>query len=333
MDADDLELFERSLRNATASHTGAALDDALDALGWSDAMEDDPRAAVSILFSLQGGAGATSSAVDLVVARALGSAHEPASGIVLPAIGSWAPPGTVAGDTVVVDGLATAALAGRDAATVVATAGVDTIACTVPTASLQLDLIEGIDPAFGLRRVTGTVTLIGTEPSAETATTTDETDEPGVAERWTAGVDQARLALGHELVGVSRTMLRMAREHALERVQFGQPISSFQAIRHRLAETLVAIEAADAVLDAAWLDGTSATAAMAKAMAGRGARTTVRHCQQVLAGIGFTTEHDLHLFIRRTLVLDGLLGTATALTRTLGDDLVATRQLPPLLPL
>ncbi len=121
--------------------------------------------------------------------------------------------------------------------------------------------------------------------------------------------------------------------HALDRVQFGRPISGFQAVRHRLAETLVAIEMAEAVLEAAWLDGSPVTAAMAKAVAGRQARTTARHCQQVLAGIGFTTEHPLHLYVRRTLVLDGLLGTAPTLTRALGDDLIASRQLPPLLAL
>ena len=123
-------------------------------------------------------------------------------------------------------------------------------------------------------------------------------------------------------------MLELAREHALERIQFGVPISSFQAVRHRLAETLVAIETADAVLDAAWLDGSPATAAMAKAVAGREARTAARHCQQVLAGIGFTTEHTFHRYVRRVLVLDALFGTSRTLTRSLGDDLLATRRLP-----
>ena len=72
---------------------------------------------------------------------------------------------------------------------------------------------------------------------------------------------------------------------------------------------------------------------MAKAVAGREARTAARHCQQVLAGIGFTTEHPFHLYFRRVLVLDALFGTSRTLTRALGDDLLATRQLPPLLPL
>ncbi|MGH9274577.1 MAG: acyl-CoA dehydrogenase family protein, partial [Acidimicrobiales bacterium] len=128
-------------------------------------------------------------------------------------------------------------------------------------------------------------------------------------------------------------MLELAREHALERIQFGQPISRFQAVRHRLADTLVAIETADAVLAAAWLDQSPQTAAMAKSLAGRGARTAAGHSQQVLAGIGFTTEHPLHRYIRRVLVLDELFGAARSLTKELGDDLLTSRQLPPLLPL
>ncbi len=59
-------------------------------------------------------------------------------------------------------------------------------------------------------------------------------------------ISEARRALGWWLVGSARGMLALARQHALDRVQFGKPISSFQAVRHRLAETLVAIEGAEA---------------------------------------------------------------------------------------
>ena len=72
---------------------------------------------------------------------------------------------------------------------------------------------------------------------------------------------------------------------------------------------------------------------MAKATAGRSARTAARHCQQVLAGIGFTTEHRLHLYVRRVLLLDELFGASRVLTEALGDQLLQTRELPPLLPL
>ena len=99
-------------------------------------------------------------------------------------------------------------------------------------------------------------------------------------------------------------------------------------MRHRLAESLVAVEAAAAALDAAWLDGSPLAAALAKAIAGRNGRTVARHAQQVLAGIGFTTEHDLHQHLRRTYALDGLLGDARSLTIELGEQLLAARQVP-----
>jgi alkylation response protein AidB-like acyl-CoA dehydrogenase len=128
-------------------------------------------------------------------------------------------------------------------------------------------------------------------------------------------------------------MLEMARLHALERVQFGQPIGAFQAVRHRLAETLVAIESADAVLGAAWEAISPTMAGVAKALAGRAARTASRHCQQVLAGIGFTTEHDFHRYVRRAFVLDQLLGGSRRLTRDFGAELLATGRLPEFAPL
>lgn len=143
----------------------------------------------------------------------------------------------------------------------------------------------------------------------------------------------ARKALAHELIGASRAMLSLAREHALERVQFGGPIAAFQAVRHRLAETLVAIEAAQAAVDGAWDEGTDLAASVAKAVAGRNARIVAKHCQQVLAGIGFTTEHPFHRYFGRVLDLDHQLGDYRALTRRLGEQLLAERALSQMLPL
>lgn len=136
-------------------------------------------------------------------------------------------------------------------------------------------------------------------------------------------------ALGWWLVGTSRAMLSLARQHALDRVQFGRHISSFQAIRHRLAETLVAIEGAEATLQAATeCDDEGLAALLAKAAAGQAALTAARHCQQVLGGVGFTAEHPLHHHIKRSLILDGLLGSARELTREAGRALVTTGSAP-----
>ena len=137
-----------------------------------------------------------------------------------------------------------------------------------------------------------------------------------------------RVALGWWLLGIGRDMLDLARTHALERLQFGRPIASFQAIRHRLAETVVALDGAEATLVAAHDD---LSALLAKAAAGQAALTTARHCQQVLGGMGFTAEHGLHRHVRRALVLNGLLGSARELTREAGALLLQTRSAPRLI--
>jgi len=318
MERGELDLFARTLRRATTSHTGEALDTALEEVGWQDALAADARAAVSTLFELQGEAGAASSALDRVMIDGLGLDIGSKAGLLLPALDRWNPPGELDGGRLAIRGLGTAALPSRKTAIVATRSGDRDVAFLVATSELTLRPVRGLDPWLGLVEVSGEVSGTG-----------------GDSRRvgWAPAIARGQLALGHELVGASRKMLALAREHALQRVQFGRTISTFQAIRHRLAETLVAIETADAVLGAAWEDGSAQTAAMAKALAGRGARTAVRHCQQVLAGIGFTTEHALHRYIRRVLVLDQLLGSARALTQELGAELLRTKKLPPLLPL
>ena len=138
-----------------------------------------------------------------------------------------------------------------------------------------------------------------------------------------AALASGRQALGWWLVGSSRAMLALARQHALDRVQFGRHIGSFQAIRHRLAETLVAIEGAEATLHIASVEADELSSLLAKAAAGQAALTAARHCQQVLGGIGFTAEHQLHRHVKRSLILDGLLGSARELTREAGATLRA----------
>jgi len=317
MDAEERELFAKSLQQATAGTSGPALDAALDDLGWSDALAADPRAAVSLLFGAQGTSASTSSALDRVLLDALGPDLPPDAGVVFPPAGRWDPPGTLAGQSVAVEGLATHRLGERDRAVVVAPSGDGFVAALVDPGDLALRPVEGIDPRLGIVAVAGqAVPAAATAPAA-----------------WVEALAAGQRALAHELVGASRAMLGLARDHAVERIQFGRPIAAFQAVRHRLAEALVAVEAADAALAAGWDDPAPLTAALAKALAGRGAKTVARHAQQVLAGIGFTTEHDLHIYVRRVLVLDQLLGDAGSLTRRLGEDLLAERHLPSILPL
>jgi Acyl-CoA dehydrogenase, C-terminal domain len=320
MDASELELFERSVRQATERHSGEALDAALTELGWPDALAADPHRAVSVLFPLQGAAHAVSSALDHVVLTGLGM-PESTDAVVLPSLGAWAAPGTVVGDRLSICGLGTAAVTRAERAVVVASEGGDGVAITtLPTAALTLRPVGGVDPSFGL-----------VEVSADRVSF--DVDREARGHTWGEAVVLAQLALSYEILGAARSMLMLAREHALDRVQFGQTISKFQAVRHRLAETLVAIEGTASLVDAAREEPSPELAAIAKSLAGRGALTASRHCQQVLAGIGFTTEHSFHHYFRRILLLEQLFGSAHSLTKELGDELLRSRQLPALLPL
>jgi hypothetical protein len=319
MDAEERALFEDAVRRATESGDGATLDAALSDLGWTDALAADPATAVSVLFESQGAANATSSALDQVLAAALDVRALGAAAIVLPPLRMSHTPGRVSGSRAAVCGLGTAALARAHTAVVVATADSEHRAFVIETRALALRPVHGLDPALGLVEVTGDVEVA---PAALA----------GPAD-WDIALTRGQLALGHELVGAARTMLELARQHALERMQFGRPIASFQAVRHRLAEALVTLEAAAGLLTAVWEEPTPSAAAMAKGLAGRSARTVARHAQQVLAGIGFTAEHPLHRYVRRTIVLDQLLGAGGVLTRTAGAGVLRSGALPVSLPL
>jgi Acyl-CoA dehydrogenase, C-terminal domain len=324
MEATERALFEGSVRRATSTAGGAALDAALDALGWRDALHADRAIAVSVLFEDQGATTTDSAALDWLLANALGASTD-ATAVVLPSLRQTSIPGRLDGGRCLVQGLASAALDRCDHVVVVA-GGTDDARGTddatvfaVEPHQLERRRVGGIDPSLGLFEVAGEFEIAAVAPRQ--------------AAEWATALALGQLALGHELVGCGRVMLELARTHALERTQFGRPIGGFQAVRHRLAESLVALEAAAALLDAAWEDLSPVTAAMAKAFAGRSARTVARHCQQVLAGIGFTTEHPLHRSVRRTIVLDQLLGAGSLLTRTLGIDIVERATLPAAFPL
>jgi Acyl-CoA dehydrogenase, C-terminal domain len=321
MEATERALFESAVRRASETNDGVALDSALDELGWRDALEADRITAVSVLFESLGATTTTSSALDWLLASALGgeatSVEAAGVGVVLPLLRRTDPPGRLDGDRCVVGGLGSAALARCESVLVVAGSADGAAVLSVHPRQLQFRPVQGLDPALGLIEVAGALDDVTVVRAAD----------------WPAALGSGQLALGHELIGAGRAMLEQARTHALERLQFGRPIGSFQAVRHRLAESLVALEAADSLLGAAWEDPSPLTAAMAKAFAGRSARTVGRHCQQVLAGIGFTTEHPLHRSIRRTMVLDQLLGAGTVLTRTLGADMLSSATVPAAFPL
>lgn len=136
-----------------------------------------------------------------------------------------------------------------------------------------------------------------------------------------------RVAIALEILGAAETALDLAVRHARDREQFGQPIGSFQAVRHLLAWARTDCEALEhSIAEAVVLDDTAPPmyAETVKALAGRNGRRTCERALQVLGGVGFTAEHDHHRYHSRVLTLDGLLGTSAELTHELGTWLRAT---------
>lgn len=118
-------------------------------------------------------------------------------------------------------------------------------------------------------------------------------------------LDRAATAYSAELLGVAARVLEMSVEYAKNRVQFGKPIGSFQAVKHRLADALVDVEGMrSSVYYASWClssgeeDGSLAASA-AKAWCSDASRRVMATGLQVHGGMGFTWEHDLHLYVKR----------------------------------
>jgi alkylation response protein AidB-like acyl-CoA dehydrogenase len=162
------------------------------------------------------------------------------------------------------------------------------------------------EPAMDQTRRLGWLTLEGRDVA-----------ELGGDDAVTALLERGAVAHAAELLGGASAVLDMAVAYAKDRVQFGKPIGSFQAIKHRLADMLVDVEGMrSAVYHAAWcLAAGSAeapvAASTAKIWCSDASRRVMASGLQVHGGIGFTWEHDLHLFLKRSQLDQVSFGDAT----------------------
>jgi alkylation response protein AidB-like acyl-CoA dehydrogenase len=137
----------------------------------------------------------------------------------------------------------------------------------------------------------------------------EASDEPAVClggdEAVETLLDRALAGLCAEMLGAAERVLEMSVEYAKVRVQFGRPIGSFQAVKHRCADMLVDVEGMrSAAYYAAWAVGAgdpeaSAASSAAKVWCSEASRRVMGSALQVHGGIGFTWEHDLHLYVKR----------------------------------
>jgi alkylation response protein AidB-like acyl-CoA dehydrogenase len=130
-------------------------------------------------------------------------------------------------------------------------------------------------------------------------------------------LDRATVALCAEMCGGAQKVLDLSTEYAKMRVAFGKPIGTYQAVKHRCADMLVAVENAKSIsYYAAWAADQDApdaalAASMAKAFVSDAYRKVAGDGIQVHGGIGFTWEHDLHLYFKRAKGSEVAFGDAT----------------------
>jgi alkylation response protein AidB-like acyl-CoA dehydrogenase len=138
----------------------------------------------------------------------------------------------------------------------------------------------------------------------------------------------AAVGLAVEALGVAQRALDLSVAYANERTQFGRPIGSFQAVKHKCVDMMVGIETARSlVYYAAWAvtenaADVDAAVAMAKSYAADVATTVTSEAIQVHGGIGFTWEHDLHLYHRRALAIGAAFGSAVSHRETVARTLL-----------
>ncbi|MFF2324959.1 MULTISPECIES: acyl-CoA dehydrogenase family protein [unclassified Streptomyces] len=141
---------------------------------------------------------------------------------------------------------------------------------------------------------------------------------PAVASAAAHAADVAALATAAQALGVGRALLARTVAHVKRRTQFGVAIGSFQAVKHRLADTLVALEFAEPLVHGAALalaaddDGAGREIAAAKVTAGEAAHRAARTALQLHGAVGYTAELDLSLWIRKARPLRDAWGTPAA---------------------
>lgn len=163
-----------------------------------------------------------------------------------------------------------------------------------------------------------------------TAETGADTRMPGGrdAVRWLH--DHAAAGTAAQLVGIAGALLDRTLEYVKVREQFGRHIASFQAVQHKLAETWVQLEMAKgAVYYAAYalagdLEDASVAVSVAKAAASDAQHRANTEALQLHGGIGFTWDHDLHLWLKRGKALENAHGDADHHRRRIADHIYAT---------
>ena len=164
---------------------------------------------------------------------------------------------------------------------------------------------------------TPVATMDPTRPLArlEPQDTADIGADPGLA-------DTAAILVAAEQIGAAARCLDLTVEYAKDRVQFGRPIGSFQALKHRMADLYVAVQSARAVVNEAVTDPSTTSAALARFSASEAFSKVAAEAVQIHGGIAITWEHDIQLYFKRAHGSAQLLGPPREHLRRLESEVL-----------
>ena len=178
----------------------------------------------------------------------------------------------------------------------------------VPRSAVTVTLVSGLDASLQY----GAVELDGAVVGEDRVLATGQR----AASALQRALEEATCAMAVGCVGTCQSIFDMTLDYVKHRQQFGVPVGSFQAVKHKMADMFVALERARAVAYFAAMtiaeddDRRTLATAMAKAAAGECQRLVVQDGLQLHGGIGYTWEYDLHLYLKRAKSSDALFGTA-----------------------
>jgi alkylation response protein AidB-like acyl-CoA dehydrogenase len=202
----------------------------------------------------------------------------------------------------------------------------------VPFASTGMPIVVACgNDTVALTTIAGITPRASMDPSLRLANVQLDGDAIEVAAGANEALLRGALVIAASTVGVARGALALGADYAKARSQFGSPIGAFQGIGHMLADAFVDLEAAwSLVLYAAWAqeEAPAERLAAAHAAIAKSAATAIHVAERVLqvhGGIGVTWEADPHLYIRRILALNGVVGGAASHYRALGAARIRRR--------
>lgn len=307
-DAETWALIESSVEHLLTQFGGerTRLADKLESLGWAELEAAYPVASLEMLARHHGTTLADTDLLDRTVLAELRPAIEsPCTAVLFPLPGNGTDPSSTERQ---LSGLLLGEVHPEDRIAVPVISSTGIRIAVVAAEALEIRPVTTFDRS--LRWFVATGTIEDSEMNSKDAT--------GL---WSLAVEAGQRTLSTQVLAAADQCMALVHEQVSARSQFGHRLSSFQVVRHRLADARAELDGARSLLQLSWTYGGRPSARVAKISVGHAQRQAASTAIQLCGAVGLTNEHRLHRYVSRATQLDSLLGTVGRLESELGDEL------------